>query len=144
MPVVLLAGDFNEGFKAFGPFKSRDDADDYAETNRIIHNHSTTIAVMVNPFEVKLVKGDEPCIVAAGNVVHGFSFYGPFKDEGDAQGYVDNLPDKSVIVGIMPGEELPNPTCTVCGEEMDTDCQGEPRCTNCDPCPHCFDGGGPT
>ena len=27
--------------------------------------------------------------------------------------------------------------CEECGEELDKDCQGEPRCPNCDgPCPH--------
>ena len=35
-------------------------------------------------------------------------------------------------------------TCERCGEEMDKDCQGEPRCPECDPpCPSCDDGGGP-
>ncbi len=29
-----------------------------------------------------------------------------------------------------------------CGEEMDKDCYGEPRCPACDPpCPACYDGG---
>jgi len=32
-----------------------------------------------------------------------------------------------------------------CGNEMDTDCNGEPRCDVCDaPCPCCSDGEGPT
>jgi hypothetical protein len=144
MPVVLLAGDFNEGFKAFGPFKDRSDANDYAETNRIIHNHPTEVNELVEPWPVQLVKGDEPFIVAGGNLSLGFSFYGPFKDEGEAQQYADKLQMSSVLVPVMPGNDLPNPACEACGEEMDTDCQGEPRCTNCDPCPHCFDGGGPT
>jgi hypothetical protein len=32
--------------------------------------------------------------------------------------------------------------CRECGEDMDRDCQGSPRCPVCDgPCPHCHDGG---
>jgi hypothetical protein len=35
--------------------------------------------------------------------------------------------------------------CGECGELMDQDCMGEPRCPDCDePCPHCDDGGGPS
>jgi hypothetical protein len=31
-----------------------------------------------------------------------------------------------------------------CGEELDKDCNGNPRCAVCDPpCPCCNDGGGP-
>ncbi len=31
-----------------------------------------------------------------------------------------------------------------CGNEMNQDCHGNPRCDVCDgPCPHCDDGGGP-
>ena len=34
--------------------------------------------------------------------------------------------------------------CAICGEEMDQDCQGNPRCSMCDsPCPCCSDGPGP-
>jgi hypothetical protein len=34
--------------------------------------------------------------------------------------------------------------CPTCGEDMDTDCQGRPRCPTCDgPCPDCYDGPGP-
>ncbi len=33
--------------------------------------------------------------------------------------------------------------CDDCGEEMDTDCNGNERCPNCDdPCPCCSDGEG--
>lgn len=35
--------------------------------------------------------------------------------------------------------------CDICDNEMDTDCNGNPRCEMCDgPCPCCDDGGGPT
>lgn len=34
--------------------------------------------------------------------------------------------------------------CPTCHDELDTDCQGNPRCPNCDdPCPCCNDGPGP-
>lgn len=40
--------------------------------------------------------------------------------------------------------ERQSKTCSVCGEELDTDCNGNPRCTTCDgPCPCCNDGPGP-
>jgi hypothetical protein len=33
-------------------------------------------------------------------------------------------------------------TCDLCGEEMYQDCNGQPRCEECDPpCPCCYDGG---
>jgi hypothetical protein len=36
-----------------------------------------------------------------------------------------------------------NKPCHNCGEELDQDCNGNPRCPNCDdPCPCCSDGPG--
>lgn len=33
--------------------------------------------------------------------------------------------------------------CETCGDEMDQDCNGNPRCPTCDdPCPCCSDGPG--
>lgn len=40
--------------------------------------------------------------------------------------------------------EVAASVCAECGDEKDTDCNGEPRCPTCDgPCPCCTDGGGP-
>jgi hypothetical protein len=41
-------------------------------------------------------------------------------------------------------EEEAEEACEACGEAMDRDCNGLPRCPDCDgPCPCCYDGGGP-
>lgn len=46
------------------------------------------------------------------------------------------------IMADRQDDSTPIDTCDHCGEDMDTDCQGEPRCPECDPpCYCCHDGG---
>lgn len=51
---------------------------------------------------------------------------------------------RRVIQAELAAEAIanePDTHCPECGEEMDTDCMGQQRCTVCHPCPHCADGG---
>ncbi len=54
--------------------------------------------------------------------------------------------DDSAVEAILDKWDLSpySSNCLECGGELDIDCQGEPRCPDCDgPCPSCDDGPGP-
>lgn len=54
------------------------------------------------------------------------------------------LTDSNTLDEEDENEEDGPKNCPTCGDEMDKDCQGQPRCPTCDPpCPSCYDGGGP-
>ena len=60
--------------------------------------------------------------------------------------YHDGEPEavEAASAEIIADQETASEKCS-CGEMLDKDCWGMPRCPTCDPpCPGCDDGGGPS
>ena len=66
-----------------------------------------------------------------------------WQDEAGAKGWDRDAGGIEALAGRMTdGSEPVAGACPGCGEDYDSDCKGEPRCSGCDgPCPCCDDGG---
>jgi hypothetical protein len=63
--------------------------------------------------------------------------------DSDCEELAAALIDEAKDNAAMNGEDVDD-ECGECGQEMDKDCNGNPRCPDCDgPCPCCYDGPGP-
>lgn len=84
MELIVMVGDYAEGFQALGPFSDKARADEVAASYRADFRVEVLPMVRVPGYD-----GDDPHVVLAGDLASGVKVYGTFGDADEAQAWAD-------------------------------------------------------